>query len=42
MGTLPCPAEDEEEKYLDVAYGDDKDADDRQGVEQSKPKKTLP
>ena len=33
MGTLPCPAEDEEEKDLDLVYGDDKDADDCQGFE---------
>ena len=37
MGTLPCPAEDDEEKDLDVAYGDDKDDDDCQGFEQSMP-----
>ena len=37
MSTLPCPAEDDEEKDLDFAYGDDKDDGDRQGVEQSKP-----
>ena len=34
-GTLPCPAEDEEEKDLDLAYGDDKDDDDRQGAKQA-------
>ena len=28
MSTLPCPAEDDEEKDLDVAYPEDKDDDD--------------
>ena len=34
MSTLPCPAEDDEEKDLDVAYPHDKDDDDCQGFEQ--------
>ena len=34
MSTLPCPAEDEEERDLDVAHRDDKDDDDCQGFEQ--------
>ena len=41
MSTLPCPAEDDEEKDLDGAHGDDKDDDDCQGVKQSKPGKSI-
>ena len=37
MSTLLCPAEDEEEKDLDGAHGNDKDDDDCQGFEQSMP-----